>query len=170
MAIGVRQGNGYARITLVQVGTIWEAPYAGEVGGFTAPYPGIYKIEAYGGQGGYAVGGWPSNGNTTQITEYGGKGGYAQGNTVLTNSQTIYYAVGGQGGFGDVEGKDTSGGWNGGGKGTGDGHPEEDAPEGSGGGGGATHFATTNRGELSGYASNQGEVLIVAGGGRRCFS
>jgi hypothetical protein len=70
-----------------------------------------------------------------------GYGGYSYGNIKLTAGQNIYVYVGQQ-----------ANSYNGGGLGQ--------AP-----GGGATHIATTNRGELKNYASYQNEVLIVAGGG-----
>ena len=70
-----------------------------------------------------------------------GYGGYSYGNIKLTAGQNIYINVGQQ-----------ASSYNGGGLGQ--------AP-----GGGATHIATTNRGELKNYASYQNEVLIVAGGG-----
>ena len=70
-----------------------------------------------------------------------GYGGYSYGNIKLTAGQNIYINVGQQ-----------ASSYNGGGLGQ--------AP-----GGGATHIATTNRGELKNYASYQTEVLIVAGGG-----
>jgi len=71
-----------------------------------------------------------------------GKGGYSYG-TIRLSAQTQLYVVAG----GYI--------YNGGGK---------EGPTGPGGGG-ATHIATTNRGELKNYKSYQSEILIVAGGG-----
>ncbi len=70
-----------------------------------------------------------------------GYGGYSYGNIKLTLGQKIYIYVG-----------QIANSYNGGGLGQ--------AP-----GGGATHIATTSRGELKNYVSYQNEVLIVAGGG-----
>ena len=105
---------------------------------FTAPYTGTYKIECWGAAGGA---GWAGG-----IKAYGG---YSYGNIKLNAGQVLYVFVGQ---FQDGPAVSFLSCYNGGGLGQ--------AP-----GGGATHIATTNRGELKNYASYQNEVIIVAGGG-----
>ena len=106
---------------------------------FTTPVSGDYKLEVWGAQGG----------------DGGGKGGYACGYKVLNMSNNLYICVG-------------------------CGHNNSILPYNGGGvpwvnltsyclrggfGGGASHIASTNRGELKYYINNQSEVLLVAGGG-----
>lgn len=116
----------------------------GYVQTFTVPATGTYRLEVWGAQGGNS----PGYSNE-------GKGGYSVGEITLNKNTNLYIAVGGQG----VEiGK----GYNGGGIRT-----DSNWNWFGGSGGGATHIAiNNNRGELVNYASNQNEVLIVAGGGR----
>ncbi|MBQ9394954.1 MAG: hypothetical protein IJU23_05495 [Proteobacteria bacterium] len=103
--------------------------------------PGTYKLEVWGGRG------------SGDCDGAGGPGGYASGNITLTSNQTLYIMTGGAG----------TGGWtqlpaacNGGGL------PSDQTGV---GGGGATHIASTNRGDLKNYANNRDEIYIVAGGG-----
>lgn len=70
----------------------------------------------------------------------GGLGGYSSGTVSLTAGQKVYICVGSQNGY------------NGGGTGAAT-------------GGGATSITSNNRGILSSFNSNRGEVYIVAGGG-----
>ena len=114
--------------------------YTGEVQTYTAPVAGTYKLEVWGAQG-------CSNVNNT--LDEGGLGGYSYGNVSLSAGQKIYIVVG------QYERQLETASYNGGGAGGGY----------AGAGGGATHIATTNRGELKNYASYKSEVLIVAGGG-----
>lgn len=148
----------------------WTFNYTGNVQSWTCPVTGMYKLEAWGAQGGNSTG--PQIGYTI----FGGQGGYASGVRQINKGETLYLAVGGQGdtvtnlvaggtrSWLDITGK--SGGYNGGGRG-GDGARFSGwnyfAP--GAGGGGATHIATTNRGVLSNYSSCRNELLIVAGGG-----
>lgn len=121
-------------------------------GEFTAPVTGIYKLEAWGADGGspYTTGG-------------GGAGGYVSGEIELTNGQKIYSVTGARGwgnmgwSAGSIEARRAH---NGGGV---------QQYEGAGGGG-ATHFATTNRGVLKDYNNYRDEVLLVAGAGGGSFS
>ncbi len=112
--------------------------YTGNVQTYTVPITGIYKLEVWGAQG---TGGWEGD----NITE--GYGGYSYGNIKLNGNQTLYLFVGQC-----HQGPAVYTCYNGGGTGS--------AP-----GGGATHIATTNRGELKNYQSYQNEAIIVAGGG-----
>ena len=114
--------------------------YTGSVQTFTVTSAGKYKIEVYGSQGGNSSG-----------SVAGGKGGYSKGifKNVLSEGAKLYVCVGGVP-------------YNGGGV------PIKNSTQNySGGayGGGASHVATTNRGELKNYKSYQSEVLLVAGGG-----
>lgn len=138
--------------------------YTGGVQTFTAPKDGIYKLEVWGASGGYA-----SNYDLTVKGGTPGYGGYSSGYVKLKAGQTIYICVGGKGednrGVFEDQGWSwdvilCAGGYNGGGNAGAYGSPGY-----GGGGGGATHIATTNRGELYNYEWNKSEVLIVAGGG-----
>ena len=142
--------------------------YTGGVQTFTAPYNGVFTLEAYGAQGGsiYSMDthkyGWGV------INFIGGKGGYATGKIRLTKGQKLYIAVGGKGtdksnfryDF-DTTSTGTNGGYNGGGKG---GNSSVTSCPGMGGGG-ATSITTTNRGVLANFNSYRSEILLVAGGG-----
>lgn len=63
-------------------------------------YPGVYKLEAWGAEGGYR-----------SSASYAGKGGYSAGTLTLTETTTVFVRAGGSGNTGK-----TSGGFNGGGK------------------------------------------------------
>ncbi|MCH4241418.1 MAG: fimbrillin family protein [Prevotella sp.] len=119
--------------------------YTGNVQTYTVPLTGTYKIECWGAQG---FGAW-QGGNITD-----GYGGYSYGDIKLRSGQMLYIYVGGYDPYKEFEGADNDvyNSYNGGGIG-------------EARGGGATHIATTNRGELRNYISYQDEVIIVAGGG-----
>ncbi|MCH5165806.1 MAG: hypothetical protein J1G01_05340 [Clostridiales bacterium] len=110
---------------------------------------GTYKLEVWGGQGGYYDTGC-----------YGGLGGYTYITTyevTASAGQYIYIVVGGQGASGTTStGK--LGGYNGGGR--------TYIGNSGGGGGGASHMALVS-GTLNNLSSsaNQANVLLVAGGG-----
>lgn len=76
-----------------------EYAYTGDVVSTTL-YPGVYKLEAWGAEGGYR-----SN------ASYAGKGGYSVGAITLTETTTVFIRAGGSGNTGG-----TSGGFNGGGR------------------------------------------------------
>ncbi len=116
--------------------------FTGGVQSYTADVTGIYKLTAYG--AGEQVVGWDTGGVHST-------GGYSYGNVRLNKGQTIYIVCGGQG-------RNGGNGYNGGG---GNRTVEYANSRGSG----ATHFATTNRGELKNYDSYRNEILLVAGGG-----
>ena len=120
---------------------------------------GYYKLEAWGAQGGKALG----NGN---VLGTGGYGGYSTGIIYLNKNTELFINVGGEGHIGVLQGC-AAGGYNGGGYGTHDGgscsySPSDD--EASGGGGGATHIALKS-GLLSSLSDDIDKILIVAGGG-----
>ena len=136
----------YGNVEVDMEGYQQEFVYTGSVQEWQVPATGIYKIEVYGAQGGSVTLG---NGSKT-----GGTGGYAYGEISLVGSEILYIVVGGAGV------SNGAGGYNGGGATNSTGNNYR-----NGSGGGATHIATTNRGELKEYSSYQNEVLIVAGGG-----
>ncbi|THF73936.1 glycine rich domain-containing protein [Cohnella fermenti] len=121
-------------------------PYTGAVQSFTAPYSGVFTIQAWGAQGGagekYA----------------GGKGGYSTGEVTLAKGQILYIYVGGQGQT--TTSSDLSGGFNGGGGVS----ASTKASTSRGSGGGATHVAAAS-GLLSALSASPSSILLVAGGG-----
>lgn len=136
----------------------WQFNYTGNVQSWTCPVTGTYKLEVWGAQAGYNYYDWEHR------SANGAQGGYVSGVMSITKGTTLYICVGGRGGSTSTW-DPGAGGYNGGGAG---GRGESHSAGAGSGGGGATHIATTNRGVLSNYASNQNEVLIVAGGGGGC--
>ena len=118
---------------------------------------GYYKLEVWGAQGGYGY----------STTYYGGYGGYSVGIIKANRNASVYTVVGGQGTNAASMGI-SSGGYNGGGAGSGVGGANVSFDKYAGGGGGATHIATTG-GLLKTLSSNRSAVLIVAGGGSGGF-
>lgn len=125
-------------------GQVLNIPYTGTIQSIEIKKPGLYKLEAWGGQG-----------------YMGQKAGYSVGyKEFKKKGQIIYVCVGGKGGYINSSGGATyynGRGFNGGGDIT-------VYREWCSQGGGATHFAFVN-GLLQniGYA-NRGNILIVAGG------
>lgn len=154
------RGNGFARVTFIPYTESIDYTCVEKVQSFTAPVEGIYKLEAWGAQGGTAY-------KSTDTTVYaeGGKGGYSYGNVYLKAGQTIYLAVGGAG-EDTVTNLSASGGFNGGGDGK-TWYINDDTHSTFTGGGGATHFALnlTKDGLLADYVDNKDDVLLVAGAG-----
>ncbi len=174
-------GSGFARITFYE--NVVLLPYTGTVGTFVAPESGRYQLEAWGASGGHAVKPDVDNYNNKDVSTWdiieGGRGGYASGTIYLNQGDVLYYAIGGEGGSfidddvttlnstGGVE----PGGFNGGGAGAGRSYGNDTkSVVYSGAGGGATHFARAlpndlSEGVLENYATQRGDVLLVAGGG-----
>ncbi len=137
--------------------------YTGGVQEYTAPYTGVYEIEAWGAQGGGAsytvAGGYVNPGTNTGV---GGKGGYSKGSIVLKEGEKIYIYVGGSGQAGNGTGS-YSGGFNGGGKGQYYGA----------GGGGATDvrvqrtktYSNWSASNMQGFAPADGASAISTSGG-----
>lgn len=123
--------------------------YTGAVQEWTVPTTGKYKLEVFGAQGG-SVSGY-----------LGGKGGYSSGQIELKKGTKLYICIGGKGIGATSKGQNLEGGYNGGGSAIGSTSVNHICAS----GGGATHIATSNRGELLNYVENKEEVLIVAGGG-----
>lgn len=112
---------------------------------FTAPADGTYQIDAYGAQGGA---------NTTNANAKGGLGGYVSGKVTLKKGDTLQLNVGTRGASvsAGIDGSSTqqnSGGFNGGGYGTGTAGP---------GGGGASDVRL-------GGTSETDRILVAGGGG-----
>lgn len=108
---------------------------------------GTYLLETWGASGGGA--------NDSFNYDYGGHGGYSYGLYTFNSQTTVYIVVGGAGTKGTSSGT-YAGGYNGGGSGN----------YYSGGGGGATHIAlVTGLLNTLSSASNQLQVLMVAGAG-----
>ena len=126
--------------------------YTGTVQEYVVPVTGLYKLEAWGGQGN-------RNFVHKNYTSYGGKGGYSVGYATFKKGTVLYIACGGQGSVNGV------GGFNGGGSGKiyqGDSY--------CGGGGGATHIAkVTDLLSKIGKENFDKNGLIVAGGGGGAF-
>lgn len=84
--------------------------YTGDVQNFICPVKGVYKITIKGGSGGAGLGGGSSTGA-------GGQGGTTVGYKLLNKNDILYICIGGQG-ANAVQGKNSAGGYNGGGLGT----------------------------------------------------
>lgn len=121
-----------------------EYAYTGEEKVFEAPMNGVYKLEAWGAQGG-----------SKDASHYGGYGGYTVGYLPLKLGEKIYINVGGRGNSDTVEGNGL-GGYNGGGR--------SGSSGGAGGGGGATSIAFSS-GLLSSFSASPKDVILVAAGG-----
>lgn len=124
--------------------------YTGKEQVFNAQYNGVYKIEAWGAQGG-----------SKDATHKGGYGGYSVGYINLNKGDKLYINVGGKGEDGVSAGL-WQGGYNGGGNGKMT--PRNDCF--NSGGGGATSIATKS-GLLAIFtsAADKNKIIIVAGGG-----
>lgn len=147
--------------------------YTGGVQEYVIPVKGLYKLEVFGASGGVS--------KSQTGSPIGGSGGYSVGYKYFTEDSKIYIVIGGKGetcpepfehsdgdgGFA-YDDQEITGGYNGGGGATSyknDGINNNRWTHQGGSGGGATHIATTNRGELENYENFKSEILIVAGGG-----
>ena len=115
--------NGCARIYFlgndIKVGQKIEFNYTGTYQEYEIETTGYYKIECIGAKGGKSK----NNGN---VGADGGNGGYTSGIICLAKGEKIYVYVGGHGADA-VVGKDSLGGYNGGGLGTWDHSDDESA-------------------------------------------
>lgn len=117
---------------------------------FVVPYSGVYKLEAWGAQGGYG---------NDESKYYGGYGGYSVGSVHLYKGDKIYVVIGGKGASStSKKAAAVAGGYNGGGAGYGA------TDKYVSGGGGATHIALDN-GLLTTFENKKDKLLLVAAGG-----
>jgi len=121
--------------------------YRGSEQIYTVPQTGVYRLEAWGAQGG-----------SYDSTYYGGYGGYSVGEIYLTAGEILYLNIGGKGSKPTETGY-VSGGYNGGG----DGYTVTTSCSNScSSGGGATSIAKTT-GLLKNVSKSN--IILVAGGG-----
>ena len=121
--------------------------YTGSEATFTATQSGMYRLEAWGAQGG-----------NYDDTFFGGYGAYSFGQIYLNQGDTIYVNVGGAGNSSPANGAN-NGGYNGGGKSY---VITSSCSNFCGSGGGATSFSTST-GLVKDLSSS--DLLLVAGGG-----
>ena len=140
-------------ITVKSEDVVYNFDYTGKEEVLEIKYGGWYKVEVWGGQGGYGL----CNGGRCGSAL--GYGGYSEGIVFLKRGEKIYINVGGRGTNGTYR-VNSAGGYNGGGNGSWDGSDDES----SAGGGGATHIAFES-GLLKDLSDKRDQVLIVAGGG-----
>ena len=145
---------------------VWEFSWGGTGQGrqWVAPATGTYTMECWGASGG----GSRKNG-TFQANE-ASLGGYVYGKLDLTKDATFYIYVG-QKGTDAVVGKNSAGGWNGGGMGTWDNVDDESA----GGGGGATDIrlspaSSSNYSKWYTFDSMKSRIMVAGGGGGRNYT
>lgn len=132
----------------LNIGEEWTFNYTGAVAEFEAPCSGTYEMEVWGAQGG-------------SVTDFsGGYGGYAIGRIYLNKNEKVYPVVGGTGEGATGQGRNLTGGYNGGGSVQGTGAVTHVNAS----GGGATHIAKT-AGVLASLESNKADIIMVAGGG-----
>lgn len=132
----------------------WTYDYTGKVAIWTCPLTGVYKLEAYGAQGG------------SNRLSSGGAGAYIAGQLKVTANQVIYIYVGQQGADATTASA-SQGGWNGGGKYTGTNATGSDQTHYCGGGG-ATDFSlqgTDGSSEWDTDAHWKSRILVAGGGG-----
>lgn len=135
------------------VGTEWEYAYIGKENTFVAPCNGVYKLEAWGAQGG-----------SYNATYYGGYGAYSVGNIELNTLNKLYVNVGGSGSLPSSSNYTTGGGYNGGGAG----HLYNCSYNTLYGGGGATHIAS-EKGLLSSLQDKLDSIYLVSAGGSGAY-
>ena len=135
-----------------KIGTVAEFNYNGNNQEYEAKDTGYYYIECLGASGGYSR-------DEGKTSAKGGNGGYTSGIIKLDKNEKIYIYVGGHGADAIV-GKDSIGGYNGGGLGTWDNNDDEAA----GAGGGATDIRLV-KGECDNFESLKSRIMVAAGGG-----
>lgn len=130
---------------------------------FIAPATGIYKIELWGGGGGYGRTHWA-------LKNRGGYGAYTSGEILLNKDEIFYVYVGCAGGNSGLVSRYAGGtaGFNGGAVGGNDSN-QDSQPEPGGGGGGATDIRLTS-GAWNDFNSLKSRIMIAAGGGGGNFS
>ena len=139
-------------INYVEASLVNNFSYTGAYEEFIVPFTGMYNMQCWGARGG------ASRKNGSLYALYG-KGGYASGNIRLVKGEKYYIYVGGKG-TDSVVGKDSPGGWNGGGLGTWDRSDNET----SGGGGGATDIRLIGA-EWNNEKSLRSRIIVAGGAG-----
>lgn len=122
--------------------------YTGSPETYEVPKTGVYKVEAWGAQGG------------SSNVYSGGYGGYSVGSIYLTKGENLYINVGGAGKSNCVT-NSCAGGYNGGGSSV---PYTNDQNNTVSGGGGATSISFKT-GLLSSLSNNRDKIIMVAGGG-----
>ena len=133
----------------------WSYSYTGAVQAWTCPLTGVYRLEAFGAQGGTA-GGFK-----------GGAGAHVSGQLTIAKDQVLYIYVGGQG-LTVTSSNSAQGGWNGGGVFNGTFTGTAGTQHYFCGGGGATDFAlqgTVNSTDWNNSAHMNSRILVAGGGG-----
>jgi hypothetical protein len=129
-------------VAFVTVAGTFDFAYKGEVQTFTAPYDGVYTLEAWGAQG--------NSGTTNSTTSYGGDGGlggYSLSTRTMKQGETLYIYAG-----------------YGGGRGVTIYDYDEGVYSYYGGGGGGTDFRTVG-GAWDNAQSLASRILVAGGGG-----
>ena len=139
--------DNYPELT-TEANTDYNFSYANFGQKFLAEKTGNYRIELWGAQGGTSL-------NNGASGTAGGKGSYTAGTIHLDKGTILYFYVGGAGANG-AKGKNSTGGYNGGGLGTWDGSDNETA----GAGGGATDVRLTG-GTWSDFNSLKTRLVLV---------
>ena len=132
--------------------------YTGKAQTFKAQFSGVYRLEAWGAQGGWS---YYNQSATSGSTSRGGYGGYVAGDLVIDKDSELYVYVGEEGPHG-VYGTRVRGGWNGGGYGG-------NYYQGAAGGGGATDFrtvkASTDNTVWNEAQSLRSRIMVAGAGG-----
>lgn len=149
-------------MSLTSVGSSQTFSYTGGIQSLAITKSGIYQLECYGAGTSYSITVTLTTGRKTESVS--AKGGYTKGYAKLYAGSTLYIGVGGG------SSRLGSGGYNGGGVADGKSTDSTYMDAWTTNGGGATHIAlNSNRGVLSSYTNNRGELLLVAGGAGGCF-
>src|SRR5574344_1704714 len=133
-------------------GQVWNYDYNGGIQSFVTPCKGIYRLQAWGAQGGGAK---------------AGTGGYSIGYATINSGTTLYIVVGGAGSYVTVRPGNNGivgGGFNGGGNGMVSVKSTTGTNLDATSGGGATHIGT-RYGTLQQYGSLAGLYIVAGAGG-----
>ena len=139
---------------VIVIASEWIYDYNGKVQSWTCPITGVYKLAAYGAQGG------------SSALSAGGHGAYVAGQLKLTANQVIYMYVGQQG-LDITTASATQGGWNGGGQYSGTNATGTNQTHYCGGGG-ATDFSLQGTAESTSWDNEahwKSRILVAGGGG-----
>ena len=153
-----KQGDGFAKITLVETIPEYTFDYTGESQEFVAPYNGLYKVELWGASGGSGS----ADGKNYKYP--GGNGAYTSGKIILSKNQKLYLYVGKEGAKHACDSEELSPpSFNGGGAGGFD-AATNNTSDGGGSGGGATDIRLTS-GQWNNFDGLKSRIMVAAGGG-----